>query len=189
MPYLQNSLGFLLETIAGLYFIAVILRFLFQLLRLDFRNPLVQTVVLITNPPLRFLRRFVPGLYGFDFAAVILIWLIATAKLVLQFFIAGHSFSWTGALIYSLADSIDQILWVFLFAVLARVVVSWVAPHSHHPAIHIVNGLSQPVMAPFRRILPSFGGLDFSPIVSMLALRLVQQLVVSPLAELGAHLL
>jgi len=60
MPYVQNALTFTIETIVGLYLIAVILGFLFQLLRVDFRTLLSQTIVTLTNPPLRILRKFIP---------------------------------------------------------------------------------------------------------------------------------
>lgn len=189
MPHIQNALGSLTATLAGLYLVVAILRFLFQLLRVDFRNPLVRTIVAITNPPLRLLRRVIPGLYGIDLAAVVLIWSIGLLKLALVLVIAGHPFRWSGALIVSLADSLDTLVWVFLIAVLARVVVSWVAPRSHHPAIRIVEGLSEPVMAPFRRLLPPLGGLDLSPILTLLALRLAQQIVVAPLLDFGVRLL
>ena len=189
MPYLNNALASLIETIVGLYLIAVILRFLFQLLRVDFRNPLVQAVIIVTNPPLRLLRKFVPGLYGIDLTVVVLIVLVGLIKLALPLLVAGYSFRWGGALVLSMVYSMDTITWVFLIAILARVVLSWVAPRSHHPAAHIVAELSEPLLAPFRRLLPPFGGLDFSPIVALLALRMVQQLALAPLVNLGASLL
>ena len=189
MPYLSNAMASVIETIIGLYLIAVVLRFVLQLLRVDFRNPLVQTIVAVTDPPLRVLRRFVPGLYGFDLAAVFLIWMVALFKLALRLWAADYEFNWSGALVLSLADGLNTVLWVFLFAVLIRVVLSWVAPRSYHPAVRVINELSEPVMAPFRRILPSFGGLDLSPILTLLALRFVQQLLLTPLTNFGAGLL
>ncbi len=189
MSYFQDALGTVIETIIGLYLIAVILRFLFQLLRVDFRNPLVQAIVTITNPPLRFLRKYTPGLFGFDLASVLLILFIGLIKLALALAIAGYPFRWGGALIVSLASSLDAVVWIFIIAVLARVILSWVAPRSFHPAARILDGLSEPVLAPFRRILPPMGGLDLSPILTLLALRLVQQLALSPLADWGASLL
>lgn len=189
MPYFQNALTPVIDTIAGLYLTVVALRFLLELVGVDYRNPLVQTIAAITNPPLRMLRRFVPGLYGIDLAALVLIWIIALGKLVLRLWVADYSFHWSGALVLSLADGLSAMLWVLFIAVLVRVVLSWVAPHSQHPAVRIITGLSEPVMAPFRRILPSLGGLDLSPILTLLALRLVQQLLLTPLTDFGAGLL
>ena len=189
MPYLQNALGSLIASLVSLYLIAVVLRFLLELLNVEFRNPLVQAVATATNPPLRVLRRFIPELYGLDLAAVFLIWGLALVKLVLGLWVADYAFQWSGALVLSLADGLNTLVWVLLFAVLARVVLSWVAPRSYHPAARAVAGLSEPVMAPFRRLLPAFGGLDFSPILTLLALRTVQQLLLAPLRDLGAGML
>ena len=189
MPYVQNALSFTIETLIGLYLIAVILRFLFQLLRIDFRNPIVQMIVTITNPPIIFLRKFIPGLYGIDLASLLLIVIIGMAKLALLLFVAGYSIKWSGVLVLSLADSLNAVIWVFLIAVLIRIILSWIAPRSYHPAVRILDGLSEPILAPFRRLLPSMGGLDLSPILTLLALRLVQQLVVSPLTDFGRSLL
>ena len=189
MTYFQHALVSLLETIIGLYLIAAVLRFLLELLRVDFHNPLVRTIATITTPPLRILRRFIPELYGLDLAAVVLIWLIELVKLTLRLFVADHDFNWSGALIVSLANGLNAIVWVLLLAVLIRVVISWVAPASRHPAVRLVSGLSEPVMAPFRRLLPSFAGLDLSPILTLMALRLVQQLLLAPLLNMGAGML
>ena len=189
MTYFQHALVSLLETIIGLYLIAAVLRFLLELLRVDFHNPLVRTIATITNPPLRIVRRFIPELYGLDLAAVVLIWFIELIKLTLRLFVADHDFNWSGALIVSLANGLNAIVWVLLLAVLIRVVISWVAPGSQHPAVRLISGLSEPVMAPFRRLLPSFAGLDLSPILTLMALRLVQQLLLAPLLNMGAGML
>ncbi|MGI9311537.1 MAG: YggT family protein [bacterium] len=189
MPALQNTFGALFETVAGLYLMVAILRLLFQSLRIDFHNPLVQIVVSITDPLLRPLRRIVPRLHRIDFAAAALIWLVALVKLIVPLLLGGYNFNWIGALIYSFADSLDTAAWLLLFAVLVRVVLSWVAPNSHHPMARVIGGLSDPVMAPFQRILPSFGGLDFSPILALMCLRLIQGVALSPLAEFGARML
>ncbi len=188
MPYLQNAMGFVIDTVVGLYLTALILRFLFQLLRMDFRNPLVQMMVVITNPPLRFMRKVIPGLYGVDLAMVVLILLVGLIKLTLPLLLAGYRFGWSGALVLSLADSLDTVVWIFLIAVLARVVVSWVAPRAHHPALSIIAHLSEPIMAPFRRILPPIAGLDFSPIATLMTLNLIQKLALTPLTDYGTRL-
>ena len=189
MSSFQTALLSFAETIVGLYLYAMILRFLLELLRVDFRNPVVQTMVFITNPPLQIMRRFIPRLYGINLAAVVLIWVISLLKLTLQLWAGDHSFNWSGALMLSFANSLDTIVWVFLLTVLVRVVLSWVAPASNHPAARVIYALSEPVMAPFRRILPSLGGLDLSPILLLFAFRLLQQLLLTPLTNFAAGLL
>ncbi len=189
MSYFQPALISAVQTMLGLYLVAVILRFLLHLLRAELRNPVVQMLVLITNPPLRVLWKFIPAWRGVDLAAVALIVLLGMLKLAAPLLLIGAPLRWHGLLILSLANSLDTVLWVFLFAVLIRVVLSWVAPHSYHPAARVVVSLSEPVLAPFRRLLPPLGGLDLSPILTFLSLRLVQQLLLSPLADWGVSLL
>ncbi len=179
----------IIDAIIGFYLNVLVLRFLLELFQVNFRNPLVQSIAAICAPPLRIMRRFVPQLNGIDLAAVVLIWLVALFKFVLPLFFIGASFNWGGALLLSLADGLNAVVWIFLLAVLARVVLSWVAPHTQHPAAQIVGELSEPLLAPFRRILPSFGGLDLSPVLTLLSLRLVQQLLLAPLTEYGGFLL
>ena len=184
MPYIQDALGFTVEILLGLYLIAAILRFLFQLLRVDFHNPISQTIVKVTAAPLRLLRRFIPGLSGIDLASIVLIVGVALCKVFLLATIAGKSISLGAALIWSVAEPINTICWVFLIAIFVRVILSWVAPRSYNPGIRIITGLTEPLLAPFRRLLPGLGGLDLSPIFVIIAINLVQKLVVNPLFDL-----
>ena len=184
MPYLQDALTLIIEVLLGLFLIAVILRFLFQLMRVDFRNPIAQTIVTVTNPLLKPLRRFVPGLYGIDLASVLLILIVAVAKFILLTLVAGYALPGAGAIGLSvLAEVLNLVCWILLIAIFVRAIISWVAPNSYHPAIRILDGLSEPVLAPIRRLLPSMGGLDLSPIFAILAINLVQRLVVAPLYD------
>ena len=189
MSYLQNALGSGLETLLWLYLVAAVLRFLMQFLGVDFRNPLAQVVVAATQPPLRALRRFIPPMRDIDTAGLVLVWAVGFAKMTVQLWRADQSYGVIGALVLGLADCLNVVVWTLLIALVVRVILSWVAPHWRHPAVGVAEGLSEPLMAPFRRLLPSFGGLDLSPILVFLALRLVQQLLIAPLWDLGRGLL
>jgi YggT family protein len=183
MPYIQDALGMIVEVLLGFYLVLLILRFLFQLLRVDFRNPVAGAIVKITNPPLRIFRRFVPGLYGIDLASVVLILLVAFLKTFFLLYIDGYMANPAGLLVYGLGESLNITCWVLLIAIFASVVLSWIAPHSHNPAARIVDGISDAVLRPFRRLMPNLGGLDITPIFAILAINLVQRLVVNPLFD------
>ncbi|MGI9318058.1 MAG: YggT family protein [bacterium] len=189
MPYVQDALSVTIEVLVGLYLIAVILRFLFQLFRVDFRNPISQTIVKITNPPLRLLRKFIPGLFGIDMASVVLILIVGCLKLFLLTSIAGLRISPAAILVLSVAEILNIVCWTLLIAIFARAIISWVAPRSYHPAIRILDGLSEPLLSPFRRLLPNTGGLDLSPIFAILAINLVQRLLINPLFDFSRQLL
>ncbi len=66
---------------------------------------------------------------------------------------------------------------LYFFALLGTVIVSWVAPHSDHPVVAFLHRITEPVLAPIRKVLPSAGGLDFSPLVVMLGLQLLKRLL------------
>ena len=189
MPYLQDALVLIVEVLLGFFLVAVILRFLFQLLRVDFRNPIAGAIVTITNPPLRFLRRFIPGLYGIDLASVVLIIIVACLKRFLLITIAGFKVSFAALFVYSLGESINLICWILLIAIFGSAILSWIAPQSYHPAARILNGISDPVLRPFRRLMPNLGGLDISPIFAILAISLAQRLIVNPLLDYSRTLL
>jgi YggT family protein len=189
MPYVQDALSVTIEVLVGLYLVAVILRFLFQLFRVDFRNPISQAIVKITNPPLRFLRRFIPGLYGIDIASIVLILIVGFAKLFLLTSISGLRIAPAAILILSIAEILNIVCWTLLIAIIVRAILSWIAPRSYHPATRILDGLSEPILSPFRRLLPNMGGLDLSPIFAILAINLVQRLLINPLYDFSRQLL
>jgi YggT family protein len=65
---------------------------------------------------------------------------------------------------------------LYSLVVLAAVVMSWVRADSRHPFVQLVYKLTEPALAPIRRLLPPTGGVDFSPMVLLIALRLLRGL-------------
>lgn len=185
--YFTDAGMFLVETLFGLYILAVLLRFLLQVVRADFYNPLAQFLVALTNPPLKPLRRLIPGLFGIDFASVVLLLLLEAARVVLLAVLAGAPLRPEVIAFNSIADLLQVTLNVYLFAILIRVVLSWLNPYPN-PASQLLIRLTEPLLRPARRLLPPFSGVDFSPMAVMLALVLVQMLVLRPLLHYGALL-
>ncbi len=185
MPYIQNSLGFIIETIVGLYLTIAILRSLLQLLHVDFRNPVSQLIVTITNPPLTILRRFVPALYGNDLSPLVLILIVGTIKTALLLSLSGYPINVSGLLLITTAEVFDTIIWTFIIIILGSAILSWVAPMSQHPAARLVNNMSTPILYPFRKIIPAIQGIDLTPLLALLVLNLTQRLLVQPLIDIG----
>ncbi|MDP4548201.1 MAG: YggT family protein [Marinobacter sp.] len=158
------------------YMSVVLLRFLLQLARADFYNPISQFVVKATNPPLRPLRRIIPGWGGIDGAALVLAVLIQaiTFFLMLLIYNAGvPAFNPLTLLVWGTLNVLSLIVKIYFWSVIAVVVVSWIAPQSGHPAIQLVAQITEPVMRPVRNIMPSMGGLDLSPIIVFLILNVL----------------
>lgn len=175
MGALQDIANLLLQTIFQLFLLALMLRLLLQLARADFYNPISQFLVTVTAPLLKPLRRVIPGVGGIDMASVALILLtqvVATAVLVL---IRGFPIpNPLLLLIWGLLGSIGLLINIYFFAILATIIVSWVAPGSYNPAILLLQQLTEPVMKPFRNLIPPIGGLDLSPIFVFLTINVLQ---------------
>tara|TARA_X000000368_G_C22871430_1_gene641086 strand:+ start:322 stop:879 length:558 start_codon:yes stop_codon:yes gene_type:complete len=155
--------------------ILVLLRLLLQIARADFYNPLSQFIIKATDPLLKPMRRFIPGFLGFDFPSLILAILVQSLGIFLILLIEGNIT--TNLTIYLLSGffSVIQLaLQIVFFIILIMVVISWISPKSYHPAILLLRQISDPIMMPFRRAIPSIAGVDFSP---MLALFIIQILL------------
>lgn len=186
--YFSDAGSFLIDTVIGLYMLAVILRFLLQWVRADFYNPISQFLVTVTNPPLVFLRRFIPGFFGVDLASIILLIVLAMIKIYLIYAISGLTPHVSGVLVLAVGEMIQLGVYVFIFTMLIRIVLSWIQPGGYNPVLVLINQLTEPLMAPARRIIPPFGGLDISPILVFIFLYLTLMLVVRPVLDFG-HLL
>ena len=176
----MSAYAFLIETLFGLYLLAIMLRFLLQLARADFYNDLVQFLVKVTNPPLRPLRRFIPGLMGLDLAAIVLMLILKTIELLLLGVKpSGNLVLLAGAELIWLAINI------FLIAIIIRVILSWFNFLGPHPLVNLLYQLTEPVLEPIRRLLPAMSGLDLSPLLASIALIFLSKLVQDLLAVLG----
>ena len=162
------------------YLTVVLLRFLLQLARADFYNPISQFAVKATNPLLRPLRRFIPGWGGIDGAALVLAVIIQaiTFFLILVALNSGiPAINPLTLLSWSILNVLDLIVKIYFWSVIAVVVVSWIAPQSNHPAIQLVAQITEPVMRPVRNVMPSLGGLDLSPIIVFLILNVISVVI------------
>lgn len=188
MTGLNTAAIYILQTLGSLYLLIVLLRFILQLVRADFYNPLSQFVVRATQPLVRPLRRFIPGLAGLDLASLLLAIVVQLLLMALTLLLMGYGadiMSLAGQLlIWSIIGVTSLFLKVFFFALIVSVILSWVAPGSYNPGAQLVNQLCEPVLAPFRKLIPNLGGLDISPIFAFIALNLIDMLVIGNLAAM-----
>ena len=189
MNYFANAGQFLIEIIFGAAIGLLILRVLLQLVHANFHNPICQFLYRFTNPVLLPLRRIIPAWRGLDVAGVLLAWLLTVLKLVIIFAMIGQSLGLLGLALMALADLLGLLLTIYVILIIVRVVLSFVGNGgSYHPAVPLVFGLSEPILKPIRRLLPTPGGLDLSPIVAWLGIMLVRMLVVQPLLDIGLRI-
>lgn len=186
--YFAASAVFLIQTVFGLYILAVMLRLLLQFARADFYNPVSQFIVKVTNPPLKPLRRIIPGWGGIDLASVLLLLILQMLELFLYNLAIGHASPMPGLMVAAIAELLALLINVFIGAILIQVILSWVAPGTYNPLTGLVHKLADPILAPARRIIPPISGIDLSPLVALVILQLLKFLLVAPIANLGHQL-
>ncbi|MBL4798671.1 MAG: YggT family protein [Oleispira sp.] len=171
-----------INTLVGLYLLVVVLRFLLQLVRADFYNPVSQFIVKATNLPLIPLRKVIPGWGGIDIASLVLALLVQAVAIVLILLLNGiqpplQVALWAGIGVLSL------LLKIYFWGLLITVIASWVAPNSYNPVLILINQILEPAIKPIRKIMPDMGGIDISPIVAFLLIQVLEILVVKGLVQ------
>jgi YggT family protein len=169
-----NALGalyFIVRTLLSMLLFVFMLRVLLQWARGDFRNPLAQAVVKITNPLVMPLRRVLPPIGKIDTSSIVAVLIVATlGELILSLF-AGY-----------LPDPLRlarlvvlKVLWTtlnaYFWAILIYAVLSMIAPGGYSPMQSLLGAVCEPVLRPFRRIIPPIAGLDFSPLWACIAIQ------------------
>ncbi len=174
----MSALIYLIHTFITLFFFFVLARFLLQLMRADFYNPFSQACVKITNPFLKPLRTFIPGLWGIDMASVVLLILIQVIHAeVLALVSKGVLINIAAVLVFGLLGTIKFITWMVWVCAIVIIIASFVAPYSSHPILMLMRQFLQPLLNPFQRLLPPMGGLDFSVMLLLIFNSALQMLI------------
>lgn len=182
MGVLASSAALLFNAIAGLYLLAVLLRFMLQVARADFYNPVSQAVVRVTDPMVRVFRNFIPGFKGIDFSTLFLAVIVQGISICVLILLYGGQIPGVGFVItWAVVGTVYFITNIYFYAIIASIIMSFVMLFSGntnpHPALHLIWQLTEPVMGPVRKIIPPMGGLDFSPIFIFIAIQLIQDLL------------
>lgn len=175
MNALNEITLYLLQTAIGIYLLIMLMRFVLQLSLADFYNPISQFLVRATNPLVLPVRRIVPARGRLDFASLLLAILIQLLGIVVIVVMNGFSLPAVSLLLaWSVIAVLGLLVKIYFFALLGMIILSWIAPGTSNPAAYLMHQITEPVMAPFRRIIPPMGGLDFSPIVLFILINVVQ---------------
>ncbi len=181
---LTQIASFLIGVVASFFVYALLARFLFQWLRVPFRNVIGEFVVAVTNWMVAPARRLIPSLGGLDLASLLLALLLQAASLYVLLAIGGWDFSSSPGIAagilagLALIDLLQYAVYILIFALLVQAVLSWVNPYS--PVAPVFDALTRTFLRPIRRIVPPLGGVDLSPLVLIVLL----QVLLIPLAHL-----
>ena len=183
MSPLSNAGVFLISTLFGLYILAIMLRLILQIVRADFYNPVSRFIVKITNPPLKPLRRFIPGFAGIDMSSVFVMMILQ----MLEFYIITLIRNFPtpdilGLALYAAVELVSLGFYVFLFSIFILALLSWINPGQYNPISNLLHQITEPVLRPARKLLPPMSGMDLSPMLAMLGLWLMKLLLLDPLS-------
>lgn len=173
----------IISKLGGIYLAAVMLRFLLQAARADFYNPVCQVIVKITSPLVNPLRRVIPGWRRLDIATLILALVLNTLATYGMVLLTGQQLPVGMAVSWAFVGLIAFTLDLYFYAMVVLVVASFIAPFSGHPVLLLIFQLLQPFYKLAQRIIPPMGGLDFTPLLLMLAIQVIEILVLNPLAS------
>lgn len=173
----------IINSLGGLFVLAVLIRFLLQAARADFYNPVSQAIVKVTSPLLNPFRKVIPGYRGFDFAALVLALVISSLATTLMILASGFVMPPIASIVsWALVGLIAFVLNIYFYALLISVIASFIAPVSGHPILLLIYQLLDPYYKRVRNIIPPMGGLDLSPLFLFLAINVLEILVVNSLA-------
>jgi YggT family protein len=166
-----RAFSYLITTLIDLYIMAVLLRLLLQWARADFYNPLCQFLVQITNPLLVPLRRMIPSIGRLDTASVVLMLALEVVSVWVLTQISATGLEWSVILLFSVRKLLTTLLWTWFFLVIVAVILSWIGTRWRHPVVPLVFQLTDPLLRPFRRVIPPIAGVDLSPMFVLIVLR------------------
>jgi YggT family protein len=182
-----NAIGFILGILFNLYATVVAIRFVMQVVRADYYNPLAQAIVKITDPLLIPLRRFIPSVKRYDTASLFLVFAVLLIKVIAFKALSLGAVPAIGQLanvsqlpflqmiLLSLLDVIHLFFNVFIYALIIQAILSWIPGAGGNPVQSLVSSISEPVLRPLRNIIPPIGGIDltvFFTIIGLFAIRI-----------------
>ena len=181
---ISSAIVFIVNAITSLYLLVLLLRFWLPWLQADFRNPLAQGILRFTSPIIIPVRRIVPSFGRLDTATVLVAFIIQYFTVLLLLLIVGQTAGFAPVALTAIFKLIVLSINLFVYAIFIRIILSWISQGSYNPATAIIATLTEPVLRPFRRIIPPMGGFDISPIFAIILL-LAATIVVNGFKPLG----
>ncbi len=181
---ISSAIVFIVNALTSLYLLVLLLRFWMPWLRADFRNPLAQGILRFTSPVVVPVRRVVPSFGRLDTATVLVAFVIQYLTVLLLLLILGQTAGIVAIAVTSIVKLVVLSINLFVYAIFIRIILSWISQGAYNPATAIITTLTEPLLRPFRRVIPPLGGFDISPIFAIILL-LAATIVVNGFKPLG----
>lgn len=191
-----NAIGFILGILFNLYATVVAVRFVMQVVRADYYNPLAEAVVKLTDPLLIPLRRVIPSIKRYDTASLVLVFAVVILKLLVFKYLGLGRVPAIGAsvmvsqipminiVLLGLLDVIHLFFNVFIFALIINAILSWVPNAGGNPVQAMVASISEPVIRPMRNLIPPLGGIDLTVFFTIIGLFALRMFIIGSLSQL-----
>ncbi len=171
---MTDALVFFFRSLAEIFILTFVLRAILQYVRADIRNPLSQVILKVTDPLVVPVRRILPPLGNLDLATVLVAFLL---QLALVFALVNIACLWDvnipQLIALALLKLIKLLLNIYLFLIIASVILSWLSPGGHNPAIYLLHSITEPVLSPLRKVIPPIAGLDLTPLLAILLIQAI----------------
>jgi YggT family protein len=181
---MKSALIFVVTTLSQLYLFVLLLRLLLPWLGADFRNPIAQGLLRLTSPLVIPVRRLLPAIGRLDTATVLVAFALQCLTILVILLIKGVGAGILPIAISALLDLVILTCRLFTFAIFIHIILSWVARGTYNDATVFVAMIAEPVLRPFRRTVPSLGGIDISPIFAIVLLQVIEIIVRTELRPL-----
>ena len=159
----MEAIRYIVDTLLWLLTLAFVLRLLFQFVRADFRDPMADAIVRITNWLILPLRKLLPPIGKVDTATVVAVIAAASVRTLASLGLAGQGVGDPVQFLrITIVDLAGLVLRVYLFALLLYWLTSFVSPGGRAPGVRLLSQLCEPILKPVRRIIPPIGQIDFS---------------------------
>lgn len=173
---------FLIQFIVGLVIFALTLRFLMRATHASWNHPVVTFIAKVTNPLCAPLNRVFPSVGRWDISAILTAVVLQAIFVVAVGFLTNRDFGFGFVALAATTEIVNQILDMMFWLIVIQAILSWVAPQ-YNPNTVIFQQMTQPILEPFRRLLPPIGGMDLSPIFAIVAIKLVQIVIVGSIVQ------
>jgi len=188
MNQLTSTFVLVIESVGGLYVVAILLRLLLQMVKADFYNPISKAIFRVTEPTLKYFRMFFPRAYRanipvFLFAFLVQIIIVSSVLMVKGFF--PNEVTIVNILLVTLYNLLISLLNIYFYGLIIVAIASWIAPSSYNPGLVILHQLTEPLCSRARKIIPSFGGIDLSLMAVMLVIVVIKNLLPTILSTIG----
>lgn len=173
----DQILIFILNTVLGLFSLALLLRFYMQLIQMPYRNPVSHFLVALTDFIVRPTSRLAPSLKGINLSALLLAWLTQFILLAGIYKLQGNNLSLDmgtttmALMLLAFVEIIKTTLHIVMVAIIIQAVLSWFSPHN--PMAPLLDSFTKPFLRIFSERIPPIGNIDLSPLFVLLVIQLL----------------